>query len=76
VVWPLLGTEDESSEIVSEIETLLRECGITEVAVLDHRFPLEFCEDCGVPLYPNLDAELVHAELPEELSQQTPRMLH
>lgn len=76
VVWPLLGAEEDGSESISEIEQLLRDCGITDVVALDHRFPLEFCDDCGVPLYPNLDAELVHAELPEEHSEQTPRMLH
>ncbi len=76
LVWPLLGVEDEATESIAEIEQLLRECGITEVATLDHRFPMEYCDDCGVPLYPNLDAELVHAELPEENGEQTPRLLH
>lgn len=76
VVWPLLGAENDGGETVAEIEALLRECGITDVVALDHRFPMEFCDDCGVPLYPNLDAELVHAELPEEHSEQTPRLLH
>lgn len=76
LVWPLLGAEDEATETVAEIEQLLRDCGITEIVTLDHRFPLEYCDDCGVPLYPNLDAELVHAELPEEHGEQAPRLLH
>ena len=27
---------------------------------------MEFCDDCGAPLYPNAEAELVHAEMPEQ----------
>lgn len=66
VVWPLLGTEDEATEAASEIETVLRECGVKEVLFLDHHFPLEFCDDCSAPLYPSADGEMVHAELPEQ----------
>lgn len=65
VVWPMLGA-DEDKDAVGTIETLLRESGITSVTVLDHRLPLEFCDECGVPLYPNVDGESVHAELPED----------
>ena len=42
---------------------------------LDHRLPLEYCDDCGAPLYPNPDGEPVHAELPEE-EASVPRHLH
>ena len=66
VIWPLLGTEDETTEVVGEIETLLRESGIKEVIVHDQQFPFEFCDDCGAPLYPNADGDTVHAELPEQ----------
>lgn len=66
VVWPLLGAEDEGSEITGEIENVLRECGLKEVVVLDQRFPFEFCDDCGAPLYPNIEGDAVHAEMPEE----------
>lgn len=50
---------------IEEILMLLRECGITRIKRHRQRFPLEFCEDCGAPLYPDQDAELVHAEMPE-----------
>ncbi|MBL8394004.1 MAG: DUF2863 family protein [Candidatus Accumulibacter sp.] len=66
VVWPLLGIEDDSSDISGEIENTLRKAGIKEVAVLDQQFPYEFCDDCGAPLYPNVDGETVHAEMPEQ----------
>ncbi len=76
VVWPLLESEDEASEIPQQIEAVLREAGIGEVLVLDHRLPLEYCDDCGAPLYPNPDGEPVHAELPEQDAGTVPRHLH
>ncbi|MDR2507998.1 MAG: DUF2863 family protein [Candidatus Accumulibacter sp.] len=66
IVWPLLGSEDENSDIPGEIENLLRESGIKDVVIHEQHFPLEFCEDCGAPLYPNVDGEAVHAEMPEQ----------
>ncbi len=66
VVWPLLGVEDESSDIASEIETVLRKAGVSEIIALDQQFPYEFCDDCGAPLYPNAEGDTVHAEMPEQ----------
>lgn len=66
VVWPLLGAEDEATDVVGEVEGILRESGIKEVLVHGQRFPFEFCDDCGAPLYPNIEGETVHAELPEQ----------
>ncbi len=76
VVWPLLGTEDDNSELVPEIEAILREAGFQDITIHDHRFPMEFCDDCGTPLYPNKEGELVHAEMPEQPSHEAPGMLH
>jgi hypothetical protein len=76
VVWPLLENEDEAAELPGQIEAVLREAGIREVLVLDHRFPLEYCDDCGAPLYPNPEGEPVHAELPEQEEEAIPRHLH
>lgn len=69
VIWPLLGNEDEHADIVSEIETVLRECGLKDIVFLDHTFPYEFCDDCGMPMYPNKEGEVVHPELPEQASE-------
>ncbi|MBK7356204.1 DUF2863 family protein [Propionivibrio sp.] len=66
VVWPLLGAEDETTDVANEVESILRESGIKEVLVHGQRFPFEFCDDCGAPLYPNTEGETVHAELPEQ----------
>ncbi len=75
-VWPLLDGEDEGSETGAVIEAVLREIGVGEVIVLDHRLPLEYCDDCGAPLYPNPEGESVHAEMPEEQAAAAPRHLH
>ncbi|HRD90653.1 MAG TPA: DUF2863 family protein [Accumulibacter sp.] len=66
VVWPLLGIEDETTDVAGEIEGVLRKAGLKEVVVLDQQFPYEFCDDCGAPLYPNVEGETVHAEMPEQ----------
>jgi hypothetical protein len=66
VVWPLLDAEDENTDIVGEIEAVLRESGLKEVVSLDQQFPFEFCDDCGAPLFPNIEGDAVHAEMPEQ----------
>lgn len=75
VTWPILGSEDEGADLGPEIEALLKQTGIGEVRLLDTRMPLEYCDDCGAPLFPNPEAENVHAELPEDMSG-TPAQLH
>lgn len=75
VIWPLLGVEDENTDVVGEVETLLRESGIKEIVVHHQQFPFEFCDDCGAPLYPNVEGETVHAELPEQ-STPSSQTLH
>ncbi|MCL2831203.1 MAG: DUF2863 family protein [Betaproteobacteria bacterium] len=75
-VWPLLGAEDENSELIAEIEKSLHKNGVKEVVVLHHDFPFEFCDDCGAPLYPNINGETVHAEMPEETHPSLSQTLH
>jgi len=76
VVWPLLGVEDDNPDVPQQIEQTLRECGVTTILQLDQRFPMEYCDDCGSPMYPSPDGEAVHAELPEESADQVPKHLH
>ncbi len=76
VVWPLLGSEDENTDAVGEIEGVLRECGMKEISFLDHPFPFEFCDDCGMPLYPNAEGEVVHPEMPEQGHDAPSQTLH
>lgn len=76
VVWPLLGPDEESTEAFGQIETALRQVGIQTIEALDQRFPLEYCDDCGAPMYPSPEGEAVHAELPEDSAGQMPKHLH
>lgn len=73
VVWPLLGAESEADE-PSPLETIretLREAGVTELRVWPDLTEPEYCEDCGVPLYPNVKGDIVHAEMPDDVEPDT-----
>jgi Protein of unknown function (DUF2863) len=65
-IWPLVSDEAEDTPVVEEIETLLRAAGVGSVLSLEDRLPLEFCDDCGAPHFPNKDGEMLHAHLPED----------
>lgn len=72
VVWPLLGAESEADE-PSPLETIrdvLRDAGITEIRVWPELNEPEYCEDCGVPLYPDMKGEIVHAEMPSDVEPE------
>jgi hypothetical protein len=60
VVWPLLGSEDENSDIPEQIEAALREAGVAQIHRIEESYALEYCEDCGAPLFPNPQGELAH----------------
>ncbi|HJV75635.1 MAG TPA: DUF2863 family protein [Noviherbaspirillum sp.] len=51
---------------MEEIVALLRACGVTHIKRHSELFPMEFCDDCGAPLYPDAEGELVHAEMPDD----------
>jgi hypothetical protein len=72
IVWPLLGAESETDEPspLDVIRETLRETGVTDLRVWPELNEPEFCEDCGVPLYPNIKGEIVHAEMPEDLEPE------
>jgi len=74
VVWPLLGDDEERA--LEEIETALKRLGITRVVAHSHRFPLEYCDDCGAPVFPNPSGHSVHTEPPEDGSEQPVSPLH
>jgi hypothetical protein len=67
------STEDQTP--IQQIITLLRESGVADIKHHAEIFPLEFCEDCGAPLFADQDGELVHAEMPEEVAP-APTHLH
>lgn len=74
VVWPLLGDEEERA--FEEIEGVLRRLGVGKLAVHAHRFPLEFCDDCGAPMFPNPAGHSVHTESPEDSDDRPAAPLH
>lgn len=74
IVWPLLDTEDVEG-IPEDIAQRLRALGVTDITTLESRLPLEYCDDCGVPLFPTASGDSVHTEEPED-SGQAPLHLH
>lgn len=68
VVWPLLGAESDTDDPspLDAIRETLREAGVTDLRTWSEVSEPEYCEDCGVPLYPNHAGEVVHAEMPED----------
>jgi hypothetical protein len=73
VAWPLLGAESEADEPspLDTIRTTLRESGVTDVRVWSELSEPDYCEDCGVPLYPNVKGDIVHAEMPDDVEPET-----
>lgn len=63
-------TEKEKESPLDQILTLLDASGIQCEKLHLERFPMEFCDECGVPLFADINAELVHAELPESARQE------
>lgn len=54
---------------VDEIVAHLNDCGITHIKRHNERFVVEYCDDCGAPLFADPTGELVHAEMPEDAPQ-------
>lgn len=55
----------EIQNSLTQILSILDEVGILHTQVHYEIFPMEFCEECGSPLFADLHAELAHPELPE-----------
>lgn len=86
-IWPLYEQEsgdahDNTSGAAEElpplehIMQLLASSGIEHIKLHDDIFNNEFCEDCGSPLYPNLEGELVHVQMPEDMVTGSGQQLH
>lgn len=66
VVWPLLDPQEGLSETLTQIHEALLQLGLRQVTRLDSELPPEFCDDCGAPLFPDVNGDPVHAENPDE----------
>jgi len=97
VVWPLYGQEDEEGTPVEgpvglpapeerkspleQIEALLHEAGVIQVKRINERFPPEYCDDCGGPMFADPQGELAvaraaeRADLPYTLSTLATRSI-
>jgi len=73
IVWPLLGAESETDDPspLDAIREILRSLGVSEIRIWPDLREPEFCEDCGVPLYPNGKGEAVHAEEPQDVEPES-----
>jgi len=74
VVWPLLG--DDEDQTMDDVEKALVALGLNRSVMHAHRFPLEFCDDCGAPMFPNAAGHVVHAEPPDEAEDRPATPLH
>lgn len=79
VIWPLYDREtvamddmdaNSGHSTIHLISDTLHEAGVGDVFKHAMLFTPESCEDCGVPLFPNRSAEVVHAEMPEDTPTQ------
>lgn len=80
IVWPIYGLDEDeavSSGLLpgsakrvglEEICALLQQSGVSIIKRHSERFPSEYCDDCGAPLFADPNGELVHPEMPEESS--------
>lgn len=60
---------------IEEIEASLRQSGVEKIVIHREYFAMEACDDCGAPFFPDMEGELVHAEMPEDMPQP-PSHLH
>jgi hypothetical protein len=80
VVWPLYDRETVSNEDIEAggdrdltiqlISSTLVDAGVGDVFKHAMLFTPEMCEDCGVPLFPNRSADVVHAQMPIDTPAQ------
>ena len=67
------ATQTGEENALKNIFSLLTQCNVTDVKFHPEQFPMESCDDCGAPLYCDHEAELVHAEMPEDAPHTTER---
>lgn len=74
VVWPLLGDDEERAQ--EEIDSALQRLAVTRIVAHAQHFPMEYCDDCGAPMFPNASGHAVHTEPPEDAEEQPAAPLH
>ncbi|KQQ31965.1 hypothetical protein ASF61_16640 [Duganella sp. Leaf126] len=56
---------------MDDIVNHLNQAGITQIKRHAERYVVEFCDDCGAPLFVDPVGELAHAEMPEDTPSGT-----
>lgn len=75
VAWR--ASPDEFEQLDALARDVLRSKDLTTVYTHQQSFPLEWCEDCGAPLYANPEGLVVHIDEPHEsLNLQMPPTLN
>ncbi|MCF0253294.1 MAG: DUF2863 family protein [Duodenibacillus sp.] len=69
VVWSCLSEEPESTQGFAA--DVLAACGVQRIVTPDQEFPMEWCEDCGAPLYATPSGNIAHVEEPSEANAQS-----
>lgn len=62
----LLPTVQKPITPMDDIVNHLNEAGVTQIKRHAERYVVEFCDDCGAPLFADPVGELAHAEMPED----------
>lgn len=70
-IWPksfetLPEDDPDDAAELDQLVNVLKTAGIQDIRILSGIAPMEYCSDCGAPMFPNRDAEIVHAEMPDE----------
>lgn len=58
---------DYTQEIAAQV---LAFCGVRNILNLEQIFPMEYCEDCGAPLYASPQGMTVHLTVPEDVDAE------
>lgn len=82
VIWPLYDRENVLSDALNDVSDeespikricdALHDSGVEDVFRHAVLFSPELCDDCGAPLFPDRQGEVVHAEMPEDSPSQQP----
>jgi hypothetical protein len=60
ITWPLLGREETQEAMLEEILGHLKNLGVHRIRLIEDAMPMEYCDDCEAPLFPDPNAEMVH----------------
>ena len=64
-------TKEEAEMNQDTVAGVLQTCKVGKLYELTQLFTMEWCEDCGAPLYANPEGLVVHIEPPEDIQEDT-----